>query len=127
MAVAPDLTALGFDAEQAASTELERRGAPGEVLAGDPIESVAVLWSSDGVRAGVWACTPGSWVAEYPKLEMFFVLEGRVTLRPRVGDPIEVESGGTCVVPAGWTGSWTVHEAVRKVWITTAPERSEDK
>lgn len=115
---------LHLVADEAVGAALEQRGAPGEVLDGEPIESIAVLYDSGPVRAGIWGCTPGSWRTDYSKLEQFSLLRGKVTLRSDAGEEVELGEESTCLIPAGWTGTWTVHEEVRKIWVTTAHERS---
>ncbi|WP_284735484.1 cupin domain-containing protein [Dongia deserti] len=68
-------------------------------------------------ETGVWVCTPGTWPLIIPRDEFCHFIAGRATYRRDNGEVIEVRSG-TCVhFTAGWTGTCTVHETMRNVYM----------
>lgn len=92
------------------------------VLAGDPHEASAPLWSHNRLEAGVWACTPG----EFPFRrdgydEVFCVLGGHATLHvdgaQGPGQSFDLRPGSVLLTPAGLTGRWVVHETLRKAYV----------
>src|SRR5579872_970700 len=88
----------------------------GQVLAGEPQASGAILWKSgDGrLAVGVWCCTPGSFSWTHVD-ETLVVIEGRVTVeREDGGEPVELAPGVVAFFPEGLRTRWTVHETVRK-------------
>jgi uncharacterized cupin superfamily protein len=44
------------------------------------------------------------------------LVAGRMTVTPDDGDPVEIGAGDVAVFPRGWSGSWLIHETVRKVY-----------
>jgi uncharacterized protein len=95
---------------------------PAQVLAGSPAVTEAVLSeSADGrVVRGVWRITEGT-VTDVEHDEMFVVLEGRATIEVEGGPTVRVGPGDVCVLQRGARTTWTVHEAVRKVFQITLP------
>jgi uncharacterized cupin superfamily protein len=83
-------------------------------------ESIASIWKSkDGsVETGVWECTPGTFTATRDGYdEVAHVVSGSATVTSGSGDVVSLVPGSTLVTPAGWTGSWTVHETMRKIYV----------
>lgn len=83
-------------------------------------ESIASIWKSeDGVvETGVWECTPGTFTASRDGYdEVAHVVSGTATVTSTAGDVIALGPGSTLVTPAGWTGTWTVHETIRKIYV----------
>jgi len=74
----------------------------------------------DGAEVGVWEITPGV-VHDVEEHEVFVVLSGRATIafdgRP---EPIVVRAGSVVRLEAGMRTTWTVHETLRKVYVTPA-------
>lgn len=100
----------------AATAELEDWG-PLEEATGAPMQTSGVeLWSSGDSSGGVWACTagPSHWTLETN--EVIHLIEGRMTVTPDGGEPTVIEAGDVAVFPKRWSGSWEIHEAVRKVY-----------
>ncbi|MEZ0066406.1 putative cupin superfamily protein [Streptacidiphilus sp. MAP12-20] len=88
----------------------------GQVLAGAPVQSTAVLWDSpEGAVRGVWEVTPGAFSWVFPADEMFTVLSGRVTVEHE-GTALEIGPGDMAVFAAGDRTVWTVHETLRKTF-----------
>jgi len=83
-------------------------------------ESSSSTWTSDDglVETGVWECTAGTFTASRDGYdEVAVILSGTATVTSDAGDTVVVGPGSTLVTPAGWTGTWTVHDAVRKVYV----------
>jgi uncharacterized protein len=84
---------------------------------GDPHTSSREIYSAEGVRCGVWECTPGGWdVENRVGTETMVILKGRVRITTNGGAPVEIASGDVFVLPAGWSGRWETVETVRKVY-----------
>jgi uncharacterized cupin superfamily protein len=88
-----------------------------DIIAGEPVSTVAILWRSDDDKLynGVWHCTPGSFYLTHPGETICFV-EGRATITPEGGDPVEVVPGEAVYVPEGLVCRWDVHETVKKAF-----------
>ncbi len=100
----------------AATTVLEDWG-PLEEATGEPMQTGgAELWVDGEMSAGIWECTPGPshWTLETN--EVIHLVAGRMTVTPDGGQPAEITPGSVAVFPKGWTGSWQIHETVRKVY-----------
>ena len=82
------------------------------------ITSGTTLWTGDGDQeAGVWECTagPSRWSLE--NNEFVHILSGRMTVTPDGGEPTDIGPGDTAVFPRGWTGTWQIHETIRKLYV----------
>lgn len=91
------------------------------VVAGDPHESSATLWTQNQLESGVWECTPG----EFPFRrdgydEVFCILSGHATVHVDgangPGHAFDLRAGSVLLTPAGMTGRWVVHETIRKAY-----------
>ncbi|MFB6959417.1 cupin domain-containing protein [Streptomyces sp. NPDC056309] len=83
-------------------------------------ETTLTLWQSpDGlVEVGVWECDPGHFTATRDGYdEVCQVLTGSATVRTEDGGDVELRPGATLAMPAGWRGTWQVHETLRKVYV----------
>lgn len=83
-------------------------------------ETTRTLWESpDGlVEVGVWECDPGHFTATRDGYdEICQVLAGSATVHTDGGESVELRPGSTLAMPAGWRGSWQVHETIRKVYV----------
>jgi uncharacterized cupin superfamily protein len=85
-------------------------------VAGDPSMKTWVQHTSqDGnVISGTWAATPGTWHARYKFYEFVHLIEGRITITPDGGAPVTLGPGDAFAVEAGFEGTWTIEEPVRK-------------
>ena len=45
------------------------------------------------------------------------IVAGRMTVTPDGGESVEIATGGTAVFPLGWTGTWQIHDTIRKVYV----------
>ena len=98
--------------------ELEDWG-PLEEATGPEMKTSGVsIWENeDGADSGVWECTPGPshWTLETN--EFIYVVAGRMTVTPEGGEPTELSAGNSAVFPKGWTGTWDIHETLRKLYV----------
>ncbi|MFJ8788651.1 cupin domain-containing protein [Streptomyces sp. NPDC102462] len=86
-------------------------------------ETTRTLWQSpDGLmEVGVWECGPGRFTATRDGYdEVCQVLTGSATIRTDQGEAVELGPGSTLTMPAGWRGTWQVHETLRKMYVLRA-------
>jgi uncharacterized protein len=96
---------------------LEDNGPRPGADSGDPHTSSREICSIDGVRCGIWECTPGGWnIEDRVGTETMVLLTGRVRITTRGEAPVEITAGDVFVLPAGWCGRWETLETVRKVY-----------
>ncbi|WSQ13276.1 cupin domain-containing protein [Streptomyces sp. NBC_01231] len=76
------------------------------------------------IVSGTWESEPGTSRWEFlNRGEVITVVEGRMTVAEDNGEPVELTAGDTAYFPLGWTGIWTVHERLRKIFVVyTAPQ-----
>ena len=79
------------------------------------------LWVDGGKSAGIWQCTAGPSYWRQDENEVIYLLSGRMTVTPDGGEPVDVGAGDIAVFPLGWTGTWDIHETVRKVYAVSEP------
>ena len=62
---------------------------------------------------------PGAWQIAFAdgKDEFFSVIEGRIRITSSSGEAHEFGPGEACIIPAGFTGTFAVLEAVRKYYV----------
>jgi uncharacterized cupin superfamily protein len=101
---------------QATEAELEDWGPLPEATAHPMATHGVELWVDGDSSAGIWQCAPGPshWTLETN--EVIYLVAGRMTVTPDDGEPSEIEVGGMAVFPRGWTGTWDLHDVVRKVY-----------
>ena len=98
--------------------ELEPWGLRDGANQGDPQTSGRILFSGNGMLAGVWECTPGGWdTVDRPATEAMLFLAGRARITTAGCDPVVFQAGDTFVLPKGWNGRWEVLETVRKFFV----------
>ncbi|NKX53097.1 cupin domain-containing protein [Arthrobacter mobilis] len=82
-------------------------------------EAAQEIWTADQLSVGVWECSPGTFTAVRDGYhEVCQLLAGRVTITADGQAPVQARAGDTIVMPAGWQGTWEVHETVRKTYVT---------
>ncbi|TWP32638.1 DUF861 domain-containing protein [Leekyejoonella antrihumi] len=80
--------------------------------------SGTILWQGEGdAQTGVWECTagPSRWLLDTN--EFVHIVAGSMTITPDDGSPALVGPGDTFFVPKGWSGTWDIHETVRKLYV----------
>ena len=101
---------------KAADADLEDWG-PLDEATGDEMATHGVeLWVDGESSAGIWQCAPGPsrWTLETN--EVIYLVAGRMTVTADGGEPAQIGVGDMAVFPKGWTGTWELHETVRKVY-----------
>jgi hypothetical protein len=101
--------ALTFD-------ELEDWGLLDEATGAPMSTRGRTIWEDGPRSAGIWECTagPSYWVQD--ENEVIQVLAGRMTVTVDGGEPVELSAGDLAVFPKGWSGTWDIHETIRKVY-----------
>jgi hypothetical protein len=101
--------ALSFD-------ELEDWGPLEEATGAAMATRGRTVWEDGSRSAGIWECTagPSYWVQD--ENEVIQVLSGRMTVTVDGGSPVELSAGDLAVFPQGWSGTWDIHETIRKVY-----------
>lgn len=97
--------------------------APEKRLAGNPKQQVWLQYTDPSGRffAGVWASGPGKWKVAYTEEEYCEILAGESVITDDTGDAATVRAGDRFVVPRGFTGTWEVVAATRKVFVIFEP------
>lgn len=90
-----------------------------QTLAGDPHAGVQELGTIAGADIGIWEMTPGT-VTDVEAEEVFVVLTGRATVEFEGGERLELTPGLVVTLADGERTTWTVHETLRKVYVTPA-------
>ena len=74
------------------------------------------VWVDGDKSAGIWQCAPGPshWTLETN--EVIYLVAGRMTVTPDGGEPPSSAPATSRCSRAGWTGTWDIHETVRKVY-----------
>jgi len=100
----------------AADADLEDWGPLPEATGDEMATHRLELWADGDMSAGIWQCTrgPSRWTLETN--EVIYLVAGRMTVTPDGGVPTEVGVGDMAVFPKGWTGTWELHDTVRKVY-----------
>ncbi|WP_235672578.1 cupin domain-containing protein [Mycolicibacterium hodleri] len=100
----------------AADAELEDWG-PLDEATGDPMATSGLeIWVDGDSSAGIWQCAPGPSRWTLATHEVIYLVAGRMTATPDGGEASEIGVGDVAVFPKGWTGTWDIHETVRKVY-----------
>jgi uncharacterized protein len=97
--------------------------APDRIVAGRPAHRVwnAFTDASRQFFCGRWSSTPGKWRVRYTENELCVLTEGRVTIESVAGECQQFAAGDAFVVPAGFEGTWTVHEDCTKFYAIFEP------
>lgn len=91
---------------------------PKNVVSGDPQTAFNELVSTDSFESGVWSCSAGAFkVEDYSINEVMLLVEGRMSLTDTVGKAVELKKGDMFFIPKGWSGTWTVHEDMQKMYV----------
>lgn len=79
-------------------------------------------------EAGFWECNEGRFTADRTAFaEVCFIISGRADIvSDDDAETLTVGPGDLFVLPRGWTGTWEIHETVRKVYtiLQDHPEAS---
>jgi uncharacterized cupin superfamily protein len=95
------------------------RPAAEKILKGNPEQSVRNHYASPCAQfnAGIWEGAIGHWTINYTEHEYCEILQGVSVLRDQDGNAKTLRAGDRFVIPAGFSGTWEVLEACRKVYV----------
>jgi uncharacterized cupin superfamily protein len=96
--------------------ELDDWGPLAEATGPEMRTSGVQVWVDGDASGGIWQCTPGLSHWTLPAHEVIHLVAGRMTVTPDGGAPTEFGRGDMVVFPKGWSGTWDIHETVRKVY-----------
>ncbi len=91
--------------------------APDRLIAGEPKHSTWNGEEFEGLYAGTWHSTPGTWRVEYSEWEYFRILEGYSILTGDDGAVFHLRAGDRHIIRPGFTGTWQVVETTRKDYV----------
>ena len=89
------------------------------VVAGAPESGVLDLPAPPGLEVGIWEHTVGT-STDVEVDEVFVVIAGRATIACDQGPTVEVGPGDVVRLTDGTATTWTIHETLRKVYVTLA-------
>ena len=98
------------------NAELEDWGPLAEATGPEMSTRGIELWAHGTVSGGIWECTPGPSYWKQEEHEVIHLVAGRMTVTPDDGESTEIGAGDMAVFPRGWSGTWDIHETVRKVY-----------
>lgn len=90
-----------------------------KILSGDPQQTVFNHYASPcgQMNAGVWEGEVGHWKVHYTEHEYCEIVQGVSVLRDNDGNAKTLRTGDRFVIPAGFSGTWEVLEATRKIYV----------
>lgn len=68
-------------------------------------------------EVGIWVCTPGIWRLVIPRDEFCHFVAGSALYAHDDGGTLEVGPGTAAMFPSGWTGTCTVQETIRNLYM----------
>jgi hypothetical protein len=82
-------------------------------------ESTLSVWEQGPVTSsGIWECEPGEFTAVRDACtEVCQILSGSGTVEGDDGTSVDIEAGSLLVLPIGWSGTWIIHERIRKTYV----------
>lgn len=79
---------------------------------------IAFTSDDEKILSGSWESDLGTARWEFiDRGEFIQVIAGRMVVQRDGEEPVELTAGSTAVFPIGWTGTWTVLEPLRKVFV----------
>lgn len=96
--------------------ELEDWGPLPEATGHEMATAGKTLWEDGPASVGIWECAAGPSYWKLDTHELVHILAGRLTITPDEGTPFTLAAGDVAFFPRGWSGSWLLHETVRKVF-----------
>ncbi|WP_426572158.1 cupin domain-containing protein [Aquihabitans sp. McL0605] len=92
---------------------------PSQVVEGAPVTGSIDLPAPPGLEVGIWEHSVGT-STDVEADEVFVVLSGRATIAADGAPPIEIGPGDVVTLAEGTATAWTVHEPLRKVYVSRA-------
>jgi uncharacterized cupin superfamily protein len=93
------------------------RPAADRLIAGDPVHTTWNIEDRDGLYAGIWQSTPGSWRVIYDEWEYCRILSGVSVLTEDGMAPRTVKAGDSFLLRPGFKGVWEVVETTTKDYV----------
>ena len=90
---------------------------PDKVLAGDPEHTTWPCEEKDGIYAGVWQTTPGTWRVGYDEWEYVYIHAGHSILTDAEGAATHLRAGDSYIIRRGFSGTWTCVETTLKDYV----------
>jgi len=91
--------------------------APERLISGNPVFTSWDLEERDGLYAGIWESTPGSWRVDYAEWEYCRILAGHSILTEDGGEARHLRAGDSFLIRPGFRGVWQVVETTRKDYV----------
>jgi len=88
-----------------------------QVVSGQPNAGFLTLHEDDLWSIGLWEHTAGT-STDVEADEVFIVLAGRASIAIEGEPTLEVGPGDIGILEAGARTTWTVHEALRKIYVS---------
>ena len=88
-----------------------------KVISGDPVHTTWSLEEADGLYAGLWQSTPGTWRVAYGEWEYCHILAGHSILTDEQGNRHDLRAGDSFVIRPGFRGTWEVVETTLKDYV----------
>lgn len=108
---------LAFRLDDAAVLPEEGAPAPDRLIDGTPQHTTWNGEAFDGLYAGTWQSTPGTWRVAYSEWEYFRILAGHSILTGDDGTVTHLRPGDRHVIRPGFRGTWQVVETTRKDYV----------
>lgn len=89
-----------------------------KLISGSPRHSLSNYFSDPSQQffAGRWSSTPGTWRVRYTENELCVMMTGKVIIKSDGGASNSFGPGAAFVIPAGFSGTWTVLEECTKIY-----------
>lgn len=89
-----------------------------KLISGSPQHGVSNYFADPTQQffAGRWSSTPGTWRVRYTESELCVMTSGRVIIKSDDGASSSFAAGDAFVIPAGFSGTWTVLEDCTKIY-----------
>ncbi len=99
---------------------------PEKLLCGNPRQTLWQQYSDPTGRffAGVWSSEVGKWRISYTEEEYCQILQGVSVITDTEGNGVTVAAGDRLVIPRGFTGTWEVVAATKKLYVIYEPRES---
>jgi len=99
------------------------RPAAERLIAGEPLQRAwnAFTDADEQFHVGHWSSTRGVWRVRYTECELCVLTAGRVELVSAAGVRSSFGPGDAFVVPAGFSGTWSVIEDCTKIYAIFIP------
>lgn len=90
-----------------------------KIIKGEPKQNVWNSFSSpdNKFHTGIWDSQAGEWKITYTEDEFCFIVSGESVITDAQGNRKTVKTGDQFVIPAGFSGTWTVPNYCKKIYV----------